>query len=120
MVGDGPVTEVTPGEQAPQTDDPEVSQRDEGTISGWQLRATLAPNPAMSEVQVQFDLEVAGTVSLQLFDQTGRLAQVTQFAAPAGLTAYTMDLGGMPDGLYLMQLRANGQKDVQKLVILRF
>ena len=79
----------------------------------------ISPNPASEETQVLFQLETNGEATLQLLDAAGRLLQTERLAGTHGVNEFRLRLGGIPEGVYTLQVMAEGQREVGKLVVLR-
>lgn len=70
----------------------------------------VAPNPAHGQATVIFSSE-GGAMQLALFDATGRLLRTEQLdRQPLGLGSHTVDLSGLPAGLYTLQLTGAGRQ----------
>ncbi len=83
------------------------------------LKALLAPNPALEEVWISFEVETDEEATLRLFDVNGRLAIQQSFNALAGPNRYRLDLSGLSGGgLYTVQLLVGDRRTVERLVIL--
>jgi hypothetical protein len=85
------------------------------------LRISAWPNPANPEVNICYQLKEAGTVSLRIFDSSGKL--VKSFAGsglPAGLYKVKWNTTHEPPGIYIYKMKAGaGQEDTGRLVLLR-
>lgn len=79
----------------------------------------IFPNPASEEAQVVFDLEKAGDVTLRLLDAAGHLVRTEQVAGLSGANTFHLRLGHLPEGVYLVQLLAEGERWSERLVVLR-
>ncbi|TNE59066.1 MAG: T9SS type A sorting domain-containing protein [Bacteroidetes bacterium] len=77
----------------------------------------VSPNPAQAEVQIRFKQEVAGETVIRLFDATGRLVRQKPIHTNIGLNSYRMDLAGLPDGIYILQLQIGKRREVIRLVL---
>ena len=71
------------------------------------------PNPATDQVTVLLD-KVTGFASLTMYDMQGRQVSSQLTAANSQAVINTSDL---PTGLYLLQVQANGQRLVQKIMV---
>ncbi len=68
--------------------------------SDRRLHFGIQPNPASGSATVELDGDTEGTLTLtDLFGRT-----LTTMAVHAGTTTASLDLGGLPAGLYLLQL----------------
>lgn len=79
----------------------------------------ISPNPASEEAQLLFTMEAQTPVTVQLLDATGRLLQSKQFDAQQGINQLRLDLSALPEGLYNVQLSAQGLRTMEKLIVLR-
>jgi hypothetical protein len=83
------------------------------------------PNPASGPMLIRFELPVAGSVRLAVFDVNGRLVRrLAEAALPAGTQQVQWDGRdeegrGVTPGVYYANLEANGQRLAEKVVILR-
>ncbi len=76
----------------------------------------MYPNPAQRAVSLQLEGNWKGKTVVQLLDLNGR--SLKSFVVNAvDNQAFTVDLSGIPAGLYLVECTNNHQKQVQKLVI---
>ena len=70
------------------------------------------PNPARHQMQVELNLEQTEDVMLSVYDMQGRLVAVDQIqGATAGPNNYTLQVGGLAQGMYV--LAASTQKGIQ-------
>lgn len=83
--------------------------------------ASLAvyPNPAHGRTSVQLPAAVsgAGPVTLTLRDALGRVTATHTVAGPATGLAQELDLGGLPSGVYLLQVQAAAISASCRLVV---
>ncbi|MFN8395682.1 MAG: FG-GAP-like repeat-containing protein [Bacteroidia bacterium] len=72
------------------------------TASDWEVY----PNPTSGALHVRGNDRAHGALSLQLMDIQGRML----LATPKGSAAHgvEIDLGGLPDGIYLLRMELNG------------
>ena len=76
----------------------------------------LTPNPATGCVQLRLPATLPATgARLSLTDALGRV--VRSAAVPAGSPTYSLDLGGLAPGLYLVRLTGAGPALTQRLVV---
>jgi hypothetical protein len=78
----------------------------------------LVPNPAQMEVQLSFHLVTPSNTSILLFDAQGQvIRQLTPARLDSGIQQLTLDLAGVPSGLYYVIVQhAKGQL-VRRLVV---
>jgi hypothetical protein len=79
------------------------------------------PNPANGAVAVPFTLEEPQSVTLQVFDVTGRLVSVVADDVPFGAGRHTLQWDGsaLPNGVYLVRLTSAGQVATERVTVLR-
>jgi hypothetical protein len=80
------------------------------------LGLLLFPNPADSRVTLSFDLPEAQSCTLSLFDLSGRLMLRRNIDGQAGANAVDCPLE-LPEGLYLLDLQAQGLHEQKRLSI---
>jgi hypothetical protein len=79
-----------------------------------------SPNPFNSSTIVSYRLQVAGHVSLKVYDTAGRLvATLVEGWREAGEYQVTFDGSGLPSGVYLYRLQAGENMAAGKLVLLK-
>ena len=81
----------------------------------------LAPNPAESSVDISFEIGEEAQVSLAVYDMTGRKV-IEVFGGEAlgpGPHAETVDLKGLPSGIYNVVLEYGGKRLTNKLSIIK-
>jgi hypothetical protein len=78
------------------------------------------PNPFNPVTTISYQLPVAGTIRLAVYDMLGREVCVllNERKKPGGYTA-TWDAGGMASGMYLYRLVAGDYHAVRKMLVLR-
>lgn len=83
--------------------------------------AGFTPNPARGAVRVGFRLAEPGDATLELFDLLGRRMAGKELAAlPAGDHSIALDgAGALPNGVYLIRVRAGGQERIARGLIAR-
>ena len=77
----------------------------------------LAPNPTTGTVLVSLPALGDGTAVLRVTDALGRV--VVERTVARGTERLTLDLAGQADGLYLVDLRQNDRRVVQRLLLER-
>ncbi|MDP6417919.1 MAG: N-acetylmuramoyl-L-alanine amidase [Candidatus Krumholzibacteria bacterium] len=87
------------------------------------LRLSVYPNPFNPKTRIDFSLEEAGSVSLKVFDPSGRLmATLREGLLSAGShslewTAEDNEGRALSSGLYLLHLEVEGKIDTRKLLL---
>jgi D-alanyl-D-alanine carboxypeptidase len=80
---------------------------------------TLSPNPAGDETKVQFQLQHASDVTLQITSTNGgNLRSYSYGALPEGAHELNLDLAGLSPGLYFLRL-GTGESTVVKTLMIR-
>ena len=78
---------------------------------------SLAPNPAGSEVTFKLaELAESLEVTFEIYNSLGQLLLRKDFGKVASVND-RIDLGDIGSGLYLVSVRAGGQRFEQKLVV---
>lgn len=82
---------------------------------------STSPNPATDVLSVQVDLKTPSEIRLKLYDLTGHPVQsIISENVAAGSNAFQMNVGGLPNGLYLLKVEeANGTAISRKVSILK-
>jgi len=83
------------------------------------------PNPSVGTMKMSIVLPTGGNALLRLFDPSGRVVE-TAFSGYLTSGAHTFDWNAatrvdesLPSGVYYLRLDAQGEKDMQRIVILR-
>ncbi len=78
------------------------------------------PNPFNPTTTIRYDVEAAGLVSLKIFDLLGReVTTLTHEEHSAGVYSVTWDAAGMPSGVYLCRMDAEGFVQTRKMVLVK-
>jgi hypothetical protein len=77
----------------------------------------LSPNPAHDQVNIDLLTKTGDDVQVSLFDAAGRLAQQQNQAINKGDNRITLDLAGLPAGLYIVRVQNGDRVSTKKLVI---
>lgn len=75
------------------------------------------PNPANQHLTVEVPLEADSEVQLSLFDAAGKAVIQQQRTLVKGDNQFTLDLQGLSNGMYLVQVRNGEETSVRKLVV---
>jgi hypothetical protein len=89
------------------------------TVSALTLAAPR-PNPAGNDVTLELGAPASGTVTIELFDVSGRLvAPAVRRNVPAGVSVFTPLARGLSPGLYMLRA-SDGRRDVSaRLFVVR-
>ena len=84
------------------------------------LSLSVYPNPAHLGTTLGFEFERAGAVEWSAYDATGRrVATVAPRTFSAGAHTVAWDLGVLPAGVYMIQLRTQDVVATRRLVVVR-
>jgi hypothetical protein len=92
---------------------------DDDPGAGDNLRILCAsPNPASAAVTIGFSTPPGSIPALTIYDMSGRVAVASQ-PAGCGEGSLTLDLSGLPTGIYSVSLSSAFARDCSRLVVLR-
>ncbi|MBU0518497.1 T9SS type A sorting domain-containing protein, partial [bacterium] len=78
------------------------------------------PNPFNPTTKISFELRVAGSVLLSVYDIQGReVARLVDGFREAGSHEVTFDASHLASGLYFYQIEAGSYSDVKKMVLVK-
>jgi PKD repeat protein len=77
---------------------------------------SLHPNPTQGEMVLNYQLEQAGNLRLQLFDPTGKLHQQRDIRTRS-TGSIPLDFSALSPGIYFLQLSAHGQQISRKILV---
>lgn len=78
------------------------------------------PNPFNPQTSIEFDLQKDARVELTVFDLTGReVAKLIDGKVASGKHRVTFAASGLPSGVYIYELRTDGNKANRKMVLVR-
>jgi hypothetical protein len=95
---------------------PGIIEHDPGIIS----RFEVYPNPAKDQITVEYELAKKSTVNLSLYTIDGRLVSnlsAGKSFSGKGLESFTLEL--LPEGVYLLEMKAGNSVLTRKLQITR-
>jgi hypothetical protein len=80
-----------------------------------------APNPTSGPATVSFAVKEASDAEVVVYNVLGQKVETLYKGTPQAGQANTLTLetGDLPSGVYVMQLRANGQTQTQRLTVVR-
>lgn len=89
------------------------------TVDRVELHAAY-PNPFNPDTVIGFRLSVAGWTSLEVYDMLGRrVAMLADAIKPAGEHSVTFDAAGLPSGVYIVRLQADGETLTRRITLLK-
>ena len=75
------------------------------------------PNPADQAVQIRLEAGLLTNLELALVDLTGRVLKVKRYGAHSGAATYEIDLQGVAQGIYMIEVRSDEMNTTRKLVV---
>jgi hypothetical protein len=94
------------------------------TVSVKEVEATnfqlypLAPNPANASTRLQYRLDQAADVTMEVRDITGKLvAQINRGTQAVGYHSITLDVSDFNAGVYMTTLVVNGARATERLLV---
>lgn len=92
--------------------------KNDPTPAGPLADSSLAPNPAHATATVQMPaVPGASAATLTLRDALGRAVRAATVALPATGPRHTLDLAGLPAGLYALQVQVGAARATHRLVV---
>jgi hypothetical protein len=89
------------------------------------LAPRITPNPLRTSAAIMFQLDRPATVEVRIFDVGGRVVRTfPPIESSPGLNSIFLDgrgdrSGSLPAGMYLVEIRAGGQRAVGRFVVMR-
>jgi hypothetical protein len=77
------------------------------------------PNPAQEHLNLDFNARTDGEVSIEIINLMGQQVKWINTEAYQGDNAYRIQIDGLPDGAYLIRLKAGEDQFTEKLTIAR-
>lgn len=84
------------------------SQTTELYLSGEEQTVAVFPNPASYTLSLQFYLPGSGTVSVEVFDLSGRIQASHTMSVEAGVNQQELSVDSLPVGTYLVVAKGEG------------
>jgi hypothetical protein len=86
---------------------------DPGTLSN---RLRVYPSPAIDMVNIKLNDNINGVAEVTVFDLLGKVRISKMNTISAGMIK-DFALGNLPDGIYILQIQANGVKTMSKIIV---
>ncbi len=77
---------------------------------------SLFPNPTSDNIQLNYHVNKASKVNIQLTDVLGRVISSNTHSADKGINNYTIDMNAYAVGVYFVKLQNGGENIVRKIV----
>lgn len=87
------------------------------TLAAQNAATTVYPNPATGNVNVYYHATTGKDVAVSLADVTGKVLKTLSFRAVAGENSFNIDLKGVAQGMYFIQLADGNGVTQKKLVV---
>jgi len=80
----------------------------------------IIPNPVKSLASICYTLDAESKILLDIYDQNGKFIQsIINGIRPKGEQNIQFDISDLPQGVYLITMKINGQMQTQKMIIFR-
>ena len=79
----------------------------------------LYPNPALGRVYLSFESMVENEVEFSFTNLLGVLVSQGKISAQIGINTHQVDIGHLPEGSYLMQIKTREEMQTRVIVVLR-
>ncbi|HKK10510.1 MAG TPA: T9SS type A sorting domain-containing protein, partial [Bacteroidales bacterium] len=81
-------------------------------------QVSVAPNPFNQETSIAIEMRETGKLLIELYDVTGKkLKKLTDTEMEAGVHHFTLRKGALPEGIYLLKVKAANAVGSQKIII---
>ena len=92
--------------------------QDPNGVTGVENNAfvNVFPNPANNIINIAFDVQSTETLSLSLYDLSGKQVLNKQTSI-SGFDKETVDVSTLPSGIYFLNLRSESIQQTQKIII---
>lgn len=77
----------------------------------------IYPNPASTSVTIDLDRSIQETITIRVIDYIGTL--IRSYTIKPGTTQYNVDVSGLSEGLYLLNVLTKDQSVTRKLAVVR-
>ena len=78
---------------------------------------SIYPTLTTGAVNIELNAAKAGRADVTVYNQAGVVVMKQQLVTVEGSNTKQMDLGGLMNGMYIMQVNQDGRRSVQKLVV---
>lgn len=78
---------------------------------------SIRPNPSNGQIFVNYSLTKASAVNISVYNALGALVLNSNSSVPAGLVSKQMDLSDLDNGVYILNIVANGMKTARMITI---
>ncbi len=89
------------------------------TAAAARPQVSVYPNPTKGELNLDYYSERGGQVQIEVLSLMGQRLQRLDTDAYSGDNTFRLDIGKLPEGAYLVRLRAGEQQHVERVTITR-
>jgi hypothetical protein len=83
-------------------------------LANASIKFTMMPNPTQDYVYIYMDALSKNNLTGKLYSPNGQLLQTIEYIQPS--IAYSLDMTGYPEGIYLFTLESGESKVTQKII----
>lgn len=114
----GNMSRFTPGKWQAQTLPPVITYltQTETTANNSDWNLSAFPNPAQTQITLQWETSEALDANLTILDLTGKAVHHQQLNGHAGRDAVTLDIAQLPAGVYLLRLVNDTHQEMVRFI----
>ena len=86
-----------------------------GELAGAQLE--VYPNPATDNIQIAYISDVAGPITINVVDVTGKKYITEIKTAVAGVNSFEFDISSIASGMYFLQIKNGENQVIDKFIV---
>jgi hypothetical protein len=81
-------------------------------------RLAVSPNPASHTLYLDFEMKASAPIRFELWDMQGQIRRTELLdALPEGKHRQLLELGDLPNGIYLLTLQSQGSRTCRKVLV---
>ncbi len=92
-------------------------KEEQTTVPGSDFGFNVYPNPTAGDATVDFELSENQSVAMRVFDLTGRIVMNQQTEGVEGSNQIHLEMGAMPNGVYVVEIQADNARAQKRLVL---
>lgn len=82
----------------------------------WKLEIGNSPNPFSSSTTIEFELDKPGTIEISITSLAGQEIEDIVYHGIVGLNEVKWDAGSLPQGIYFLRARMDGEVAIKKMI----